>query len=282
MEYRRFEDKDHVARYAESRISYPQELRKAVLEFLAGSNLSPPYGQLVDVGCGSGQSTPLFADQFKTLIGVDYSEAQIEEAKRRNKHQNIIYLVQDAYSLPSEDSSTDLVTCAASIHWFDLPRFYEEVRRVLKPEGVLAAWSYRYPDIEYEGHPEASERASEVIKQLFTREWIDAGLRPRPDSDGLYADMPVCFEGSEKRFLTRLDLKQSLEEYMFLISTYSSYQKFVDLHPNRDYLGEIKQRLLDALGNPETGEKIQLIIKIPIFMFMSKKPQTAINLLGPC
>ncbi|XP_074655758.1 putative methyltransferase DDB_G0268948 [Tubulanus polymorphus] len=274
MEYRIFEDKDLVARYAKARFSYPQDLKEAVLEFLAESNLSPPFGQLVDVGCGSGQSTPLFADQFQNLIGVDFSEAQIEEAKKCNDHQNITYLVQDAYSLPIEDSSTDLVTCAASIHWFDLPRFYEEVRRILKPGGVLAAWSYRYPDVEYEGHPEASERASEVIKHMETKEWIEGGWRAHVTTvcDQFYANVPMCFAGSEKRFLSTLELARSVDEYVLLVSTYSSYQKLKEDRPNWDYLGELKQRLLGALGNPDTGGKTEIVLKIPLFMFMSKKP----------
>ncbi|XP_074655133.1 putative methyltransferase DDB_G0268948 [Tubulanus polymorphus] len=273
MEYRRFENKDHVARYVKARFTYPQDLKEAILEFLTESNLSPPYGQLVDVGCGSGQSTPLFADQFKTLIGVDYSEAQIAEAQKRNELQNVTYLVQDAYSLPIEDSSTDLVTCAASIHWFDLPRFYEEVRRILKPGGVLAAWSYRYPDVEYEGHPEASERASDVYKRVFTKELVEGGWRARVATtcDRLYVDMPACFPGSEKRFSCSLNSKRTLEEHMLLFSTFSSYQKLHEAHPNWDYLGELKQRFLDALGNPDTGGSTRLTMRYPIFMFMSRK-----------
>jgi ubiquinone/menaquinone biosynthesis C-methylase UbiE len=36
----------------------------------------------------------------------------------------------------------DLVTVASAIHWFDLNKFYTEVRRVEKPGGVIAAWTY--------------------------------------------------------------------------------------------------------------------------------------------
>jgi SAM-dependent methyltransferase len=39
----------------------------------------------------------------------------------------------------------DLVTVASAIHWFDLGRFYAEVRRVLRPGGVIAAWTYYTP-----------------------------------------------------------------------------------------------------------------------------------------
>ncbi|MBF0263594.1 MAG: methyltransferase domain-containing protein, partial [Magnetococcales bacterium] len=39
-------------------------------------------------------------------------------------------------------ASVDLITVAQALHWFDLEPFYTEVRRVLKPGGVFAAWCY--------------------------------------------------------------------------------------------------------------------------------------------
>lgn len=43
--------------------------------------------------------------------------------------------------------SVDLVTVAQALHWFDLERFYAEVRRVLKPKGVIAAWAYKLANV---------------------------------------------------------------------------------------------------------------------------------------
>jgi len=36
----------------------------------------------------------------------------------------------------------DLVTVAQAAHWFDRPKFYAEVKRVLRPDGVVALWTY--------------------------------------------------------------------------------------------------------------------------------------------
>ena len=39
--------------------------------------------------------------------------------------------------------SVDLVTVAQALHWFDLPRFYDEVQRVARPGGLIAVWCYQ-------------------------------------------------------------------------------------------------------------------------------------------
>jgi len=46
----------------------------------------------------------------------------------------------EASALPS--ASVDLVTVAQALHWFNIERFFEEARRVLKDGGLLAYWSY--------------------------------------------------------------------------------------------------------------------------------------------
>lgn len=46
---------------------------------------------------------------------------------------------------------------------FDAPRFYGEARRILKPGGVLAAWTYGVPVVEHAGHP-----AQAALLQLYS------------------------------------------------------------------------------------------------------------------
>ena len=39
----------------------------------------------------------------------------------------------------------DLITVAQALHWFDVPAFYREVRRVARSGALLAAWTYPRP-----------------------------------------------------------------------------------------------------------------------------------------
>ena len=52
------------------------------------------------------------------------------------------YSVQPAESTAFADGSFDAVCVAQALHWFDLDRFYAEVKRVLRDGGVLLATGY--------------------------------------------------------------------------------------------------------------------------------------------
>ena len=52
------------------------------------------------------------------------------------------YAVASAEASGLPDRSCDAITVAQAVHWFNLPAFYLEARRVLKPGGVIAVWCY--------------------------------------------------------------------------------------------------------------------------------------------
>jgi len=72
-------------------------------------------------------------------VATDASARQIGEAPRL---EHVRFAVAPAERSGLPDASADLVTVAQALHWFDLPIFYGEVRRVLAPRGVFAAWCY--------------------------------------------------------------------------------------------------------------------------------------------
>lgn len=121
------------AAYAAFRPHYPD----ALFDFLAG--VAPARNAAWDAGTGSGQAAVGLARHFKRVIATDASSSQIEHA---TPDPRINYRVCPAESSELNDRSIDLVTVAQALHWFDRPRFWEEVRRVLQPNGVIAVWTY--------------------------------------------------------------------------------------------------------------------------------------------
>ena len=62
------------------------------------------------------------------------------------KNNDIKFCVSKAEEMAFlEPQSVDLITCFQAIHWFDRERFYKEVDRILRPEGVLAVVGYGKP-----------------------------------------------------------------------------------------------------------------------------------------
>ena len=150
--------------YASHRPVYPDELFNTVLEFLGDAR-----ALAVDVGCGSGQVTCALAARFDRVVGIDESDSQLASAPSR---PNIEYRCGSAEATGLPAGCSDLVTVAAALHWFDLRGFYAEARRLLRPGGALAAWSYNeLPDFA------GNTRALEVY--LAVREHFLAWFDPR-------------------------------------------------------------------------------------------------------
>jgi len=123
----------HADSYREARPTYPD----ALFDWLART--APDTALAWDAGCGNGQATLALAQHFGRVIGTDPSANQITEAQAR---PNIEYKVEPAEQPSLADASASAVIVAQALHWFDHARFYEQVKRVLKPGGLFAAWCY--------------------------------------------------------------------------------------------------------------------------------------------
>ncbi|MDP2686237.1 MAG: class I SAM-dependent methyltransferase [Aequorivita sp.] len=124
--------------YQRYRPSYPKKL----FEYL--SNLSKANELAWDCATGNGQSAIGLVDYFEKVFATDPSGQQISNAV---SHPKIIYRVEKAENSSLENNSVDLITVAQALHWFDFEKFYSEVRRVLKPNGIIAVWTYGLPKI---------------------------------------------------------------------------------------------------------------------------------------
>jgi SAM-dependent methyltransferase len=130
---------DRAARYATYRPHYPP----ALADYLAG--VAPARGTAWDVGCGSGQLSTLLGDRFDHVIATDASADQIARAVA---HAKVEYAVATAESAPIDGRSIDLIAVAQAAHWFDLPRFYKEARRVARLNAAIALITYGITRVE--------------------------------------------------------------------------------------------------------------------------------------
>jgi ubiquinone/menaquinone biosynthesis C-methylase UbiE len=113
---------------------------------------------VLELGCGSGAYTPYLAravSEHGRLYAVDIQSAMLRQLARKlskpeNKDcRNIELKEASAYELPFADGSIDLA-CMVTV-LMEIPdrgRALREVKRVLKPGGILAVTEF-FPDPDY-------------------------------------------------------------------------------------------------------------------------------------
>ncbi len=125
----------HADAYQRFRPAYPDGLFELLAAHAQGHDVA------WDVGTGSGQAASALASRFTTVVGTDASIDQLRSGSRRR----VVAAV--AEQPPFAPGSVDLVTVAQALHWFDLEPFYRGVRGVLRPQGLVAAWTYALPSV---------------------------------------------------------------------------------------------------------------------------------------
>lgn len=103
--------------------------------------LEDPVGKAVLLyGCGPGYGArEMLAKGAATVTGIDISDAEIAEAKRKatagGYADKVDLRVADAHNTGFPDDSFDLIVGSAIIHHLDLGLALEELRRILRPSG---------------------------------------------------------------------------------------------------------------------------------------------------
>jgi ubiquinone/menaquinone biosynthesis C-methylase UbiE len=195
--------------YSKYRPVYPPELFEYITGLVKGKDLA------WDCGTGNGQTAVELGKYFEKVYATDISNKQIEQAK---KESNIIYAIEPAEQTLLAGGSVDLITVSQALHWFNFDKFYEEARRVLKPGGLLAAWSYSLLEIDPVTDIIIHDYHYKTLEKYWDeeRKYVDAG----------YQTIPFPFkELEDPRFVIRLNWNlQALEGYL---NTWSALQKFV-------------------------------------------------------
>jgi len=93
---------------------------------------------VLDIGCGTGIGLDLLAESADVVVGTDYSEETVEYARENNYKANLTFKVMDCRDLKFNDGEFDLVTSFNLIeHIHGQEKFIQEVKRVLKPNGIF-------------------------------------------------------------------------------------------------------------------------------------------------
>ncbi len=223
-----FKDHFSVAKgYAAHRPTYPD----ALFAWLA--EVAPAHDLAWDCATGSGQAARGLEPHFSKVVASDASLTQMTRATGGLRFHR---LGGQAESAPLRSASVDLITVGQALHWFDFEAFYREVRRVAKPGGVVAAWTYPFFSSGADVDPLLDHFANQTVGPYWPPE--------RRYVDNRYRDIPFPFERvatPEFSMAAQWDLAD-LEGYLGTWSAVNRYRNAVGKDPVAPLMEELKPR----------------------------------------
>ena len=222
----------HAADYSRYRPgAYPDGLYKAL------AALAPDTARAWDCATGNGQAALGLAAHFAQVDATDASAKQIEAAQA---HPKVHYATAPAEASGLPDGDVSLVTVAQALHWFDLPKFYAEVRRVTKPQAIIACWCYM--------HCAVTPAVDAVTARLYADILGDAYWPPeRKHVETAYRDLDFPFSRIELPAF-RLEVRWDLEHYAGYLKSWSATQNYIKQN-GKNPLELVGDDLLKAWGD---------------------------------
>lgn len=102
-------------------------------------NITPEL--ILDLGCGTGDITYLFAEAGYDMIGIDLSEDMLNIAKKENSHKNILYLNQDMREFELYGTVDVIYSSLDCINYItnknDLKKVFKLCNNYLNPDGLF-------------------------------------------------------------------------------------------------------------------------------------------------
>ena len=199
--------------YDEVRPGYPDELVRDVLD-LSGMDRS---GKILEVGCGTGQASRLFAALGCELTCLDIGQDLIEVARARlNNYKNVRFVL-----CPFEDwnsaSKFDLVISATAFRWVNPRVRFIRARDALKARGSLAIFSNQ--------HSRKDEGFFAEVQEVYSEHYVVSDS-PRDPSNPTTSESPepgtTAFADPVHRVYA-WTANYSAERYIKLIGTYSDH-----------------------------------------------------------
>ena len=217
--------------YKQARPGYPLSVIHEILKH------TPEHSFAWDCGAGSGQFTQLLVPYFEQIVATDLSESQLQSAPY---FENVSYQIQIAEQTIFANQSFDLISVAQAIHWFDFEKFYAEVRRTLKVNGLLAVVGYGLLEIQ-------DQQVNTMIQALYYEKLAGCWDAERRYIDEAYQTIPFDFdEITVPKF--SMTYQWTAAQLLKYLSTWSAIKNYQDQYAEHalldlaEYLQDLEQK----------------------------------------
>jgi len=140
------------------------------------------------------------------------------------------------------------------LHWFDTPAFFQEVKRVLKPQGVIAVWCYNLSRL--------GEPFDAVIRHFYSDTLGPYWPPERRLIDECYRTIPFPFtESAPPAF--HMAAEWTLDEYLGYLGTWSATQRYRQ-QQGTDPLPALRVELSHAWSAPQAKRTVKWPIHLRI------------------
>jgi SAM-dependent methyltransferase len=233
----------HATDYASFRPTYPPEL----VDYLA--TLTREHDEALDVGCGTGQLSTMLPARYAHVTATDASAEQIAKA---SPHPQVTYAARPADASGLQDRSVDLITVAQAAHWFDLPSFYAEARRIAKADSALVLVTY--------GITQADGRLGELIDDFYHRVVGPFWPAERKHVESGYRDLPFPFaELAAPPLFMRA--QWSAAQLLGYVSTWSAIRP-AEKQLGREPIVAFNDEVTAVMGNQRTEIRWPLALRV--------------------
>jgi len=163
------------------RMTPPWDIGRAQREIAALEEVGGIAGDVLDVGCGTGENALHLASRGHVVWGVDAAPRAIDLARRKAQERRIdaTFLVQDVLSLCELGRTFDTVVDSGLFHTLpdsDRPRFVRSLADVLKADGIYIMLAFS--DLEPGEFSLPRRISQEEIRATFAEGWRIDWIRP--------------------------------------------------------------------------------------------------------
>lgn len=231
------------AAYAAFRPDYPDAMISHLMAFVKNRHAA------LDVATGNGQVAQKISPYFEKVYATDISKKQIEKAW---KSDNLIYKAEPAEKTTFDDHQFDLITVAQSIHWFDFDKFYKEIYRILKPDGIFAVLGYGL----FSTNPDSDKILMEYYRNIVGPYW-DAERRYVEE---MYQTIPFPFEELPTSAFTN-NFEWTFAQLVGYLETWSATQHYKNANGS-DPVDRIREKLQQSWENGNKNVVFPLILRV--------------------